>query len=320
MNLLETLRPCSAEWRTCSVNLGSAGCIDVDVYLCRGHLLTPCAVVTGGIHGDEYEGPTSIVEVTRRLRPSSMPGSVIAIPVANPLAFAAAQRMSPADGLNLARTFPGQAQGTATERLAFWIFENIVRNAQYLIDLHSGGIDYLFAPVIGFYGPCQIENPSFHAALHFGLPLLWQLPSTPGVLSREAGSAGLVSVGAEYMGAGQLSLEGVSDYARGVCSCLALWGISSDEKPVEVLSQVFAGDWMLATASGLFYSPLKPGANVAEGQVVAEIQDLRGCMLQRFCAPYSGCLLAIRSKAFINVGDWGALIGMPNRTLRDEYV
>ena len=162
----------------------------VDVFFRKGESSGPFALITAGIHGDEYEGPAAVAAFVEQL--ATIPfvkGLIAAIPAANPMAWRGAQRTSPEDGLNLARTFPGKAQGSATERLAASLFE-VAAQADFLIDLHSGGVEYLFLPLCGFYGYANDENQSYAAARHFGLPVLWQLPQTAGVLSGELSQRG----------------------------------------------------------------------------------------------------------------------------------
>ncbi len=124
----------------------------------------------------------------------------------------------------------------------------------FVIDLHSGGVEYLFLPVAGFYGEMEGTNASFRAARSFGLPSLWQLPPTDGVMSDEASNLGKVAIGHEYLGAGQLSPEGTLAYVQGTMNCLREWSILSAE-PVaaDVTEQsCFTGDWQLANTVGLF--------------------------------------------------------------------
>src|SRR5262249_30684688 len=149
---------------------------------------------------------------------------------------------TPEDGLNLARTFPGKREGTVTERLAAELF-GVVSQTDCLIDLHSGGVEYTFLPVACFYGEPSADNSSYQAARHFGLPALWQAPLTPGVLSHELWKRGIVSIGAEYLGAGQLSAEGAMRYVDGILSCLALWGVCPSENKFPPDGKAFAGDW-----------------------------------------------------------------------------
>jgi N-alpha-acetyl-L-2,4-diaminobutyrate deacetylase len=281
----------------------------VDVFFRKGEGRGPFALITAGIHGDEYEGPAAVASFVEQL--AAMPaitGSIAAIPVANPMAWRGAQRASPEDGLNLARTFPGRANGSATERLAASLFELAAR-ADYLIDLHSGGVEYLFYPLCGFYGDAKEENASYASARHFGLPVLWQLPPTPGVLSTELWQRGRCAVGCEYLGAGQLSPEGGVSYTRGILSTLAHWKLIGEEFRLPASGQACAGEWQMSRAEGLFVAHCRIGEAVDRGQLLAEIRDVRGRVLQTFYAgPEAGFVLAIRSKAYIKQENWGVLV------------
>ena len=172
------------------------------------------------------------LKLAERLRTEAIRGTVVLVPVANPLAFGAGTRTTPEDGRNLAREFPGRAEGTITQRLAAAIFSRLVEDARYLIDLHSGGVEYEFTPLAGFYGAPHPENASYQAARHYGLPVLWRLPETSGVLSCEAVRRGVVSIGHEYLGGGRLSLPGADAYADGALSVLRHWEILKDLPPL----------------------------------------------------------------------------------------
>ena len=279
----------------------------VDVFTRNGSAGKPVALATGGIHGDEYEGPAAVVEIIEKLPELEVAGTVVAIPVANPGAWRASQRVSPDDGLNLARTFPGNHSGSATERLAACLFE-VAERADYLIDLHSGGVEYLFQPLCGFYGDPTPANPSFAAARRFGLPLQWKLPATDGVLSCELWKRGHAVVGCEYLGAGQLSRDGIDQYVRGALSCLSHWGMLSDTFLLPEAGRLCVGDWLLAEAEGLFYASCQLGDAVRPGQTLATIRTHRGEVRQSFQSSEHGFVLAIRSKAYIREGNWGVLI------------
>jgi predicted deacylase len=261
------------------------------------------------VHGDEYEGPAAVFSLAQFLSPDRLQGTVLAVPVANPAAFAAGTRLHPADGLNLARTFPGNAKGSPTERLAAAIFEELAGRADYVIDLHSGGVEYIFLPVTGFYGLPKNGNSSFDAARAFGLPALWQLPPTDGVLSHEAWRRGRVAIGAEYRGAGQLSLDGVRDYRNGTLACLAQWRLLHEKpKPPDAIA-VFEGDWQLASSSGMFTAYCRPGDAVKKGATLATTLGTRGEVQQEFVSPGDGVVLGLRSKAYIRHENWAVLVG-----------
>jgi predicted deacylase len=193
--------------------------------------------------------------------------------------------------------------------LAAAIFGELAAPADYVIDLHSGGVEYVFLPVAGFYGEPASGNPSFQAARTFGLPALWKLPETDGVLSCEAWRRGKIAIGTEYLGAGQLSADGVRDYRNGVAACLADWGmLTSDPQPPKT-PDVFTGDWQLASANGLFTAYCRIGDPVTKGTPLAVIAGMRGQVLQEFAGTFDGVVLGLRSKAYIRETNWAVLVG-----------
>jgi predicted deacylase len=275
----------------------------VHVWRKSGASAGPDVLLTAGIHGDEYEGPAAILEVIAFLESTPLCGSCTAIPVAHPAAWRAASRLSPVDGLNLARTFPGDPAAAGTKHLAAFLFQ-LASSASHLIDLHSGGSDYVFTPLAGFY-----DSPGRAAAAAFGLPALWLLPPTAGVLSYEFAQRGGIAIGCEYLGGGQLAMEGVRAYAEGIRNCLAQWGLTAEKRPPVPEAKAFSGDWTCATASGAFFSFVELNQTVGGGQPLAEIRDERGRVLETLVAASPGRVLARRSKGYINQGDWGVLVG-----------
>ena len=282
--------------------------VTLDVFHWHGSSNGARVLITAGIHGDEYEGPAAIAALVAELDPAKIRGSITAVPIANPSAFEAGTRLN-SDGLNLARCFPGNKNGKETERLAASLFENLATNTDYLIDLHSGGVQYLFLPVAGFYGEAVPTNPSFAGARHFGLPALWKLPETDGVLSCEAAKRGIVAIGNEYLGAGQLSLEGLAAYRDGVRRCLTAWGIYDGPCTTPPLyQQLLIGDWQIATRPGIFQSRFLLGAPVSAGERIAFTSSPTGTIVEEFFAGCNGIFGGFRSKAYIREGDWAVLV------------
>ena len=100
----------------------------------------PVVTITAGVHGDE--GPWSaraIHQLLERTAMTDLIGTLRVVPVSNPLAMEADTRCAPLDVLDLNRVFPGNPNGSHTERLAALLAEHAVEGADVLIDLHGGG-------------------------------------------------------------------------------------------------------------------------------------------------------------------------------------
>ncbi|MEO1993970.1 MAG: succinylglutamate desuccinylase/aspartoacylase family protein, partial [Planctomycetaceae bacterium] len=98
----------------------------------------PHLLITGGVHGDEFESMPCIRQLAQFILPEKLQGNLTLIPVVNEAAFLNGDRVAE-DGLDLARVCPGESNGSVTQRTAAALTEQI-QQADYYIDLHSGGI------------------------------------------------------------------------------------------------------------------------------------------------------------------------------------
>src|SRR5262249_46463696 len=133
----------------------------------------PTVILEGGNHGDEYEGPITLGELIRDLDPASVSGRLIFIPAINQPAVLAAQRVSPIDGINLNRTFPGDPLGTTTRQIAAFVNDVLFPMGDVFIDLHSGGssLDIIPSAVIEPGKSPEQHEANVAAWMAFGWPV-----------------------------------------------------------------------------------------------------------------------------------------------------
>lgn len=106
----------------------------------------PVVVVSGAVHGDEYEGPVVIAELIRQTRVEDVQGQLILLPSFNAPAQRAGRRTSPIDHLNLNRVFPGDDFGAPTQQIARYVTDHVFARANYYLDLHAGGRTLFIQP------------------------------------------------------------------------------------------------------------------------------------------------------------------------------
>ena len=66
--------------------------------------------------GDEFEGLSTIMRLVATLDPKDISGQILFLPAFNTPAVAASSRVSPLDGENLNRAFPGDGLGGPTAK------------------------------------------------------------------------------------------------------------------------------------------------------------------------------------------------------------
>lgn len=108
----------------------------------------PVLGISGAIHGNEPTGTYVIREIAKHYADGDFRGRLWLLPVANPLAFQANKRVTPVDGQNLNRVFPGKAQGMFTDLLAAKIKSEFLDHLEAYLDFHTGTdrptVDYTY--------------------------------------------------------------------------------------------------------------------------------------------------------------------------------
>jgi uncharacterized protein len=302
-------------WLT--VPIGLDGRARLPVMVARGSRPGPTALLVAGVHGDEFEGIVALSRVMGSLQPASMAGTVITLPVCNPFAFRAQSRATSVhiDGANLARVFPGDANGTPTARLAWALFAMATRllgPSDLMVDLHSAGSRYRYLGLVGFRdvdGPAR--RSSEEAARHFGLAKafrLWAIPPQRGMFNAETTLAGIPTVAAEAPGQGQCTSEDVERYADGARNLLRFKGIMPGDAPPSEPGPASRPLELVASVDGVLVTEHTVGDRVDEGERVGTILDIFGAMREEVRASKTGELWALRTFATVYTGEMVAWI------------
>ncbi|MER7003865.1 succinylglutamate desuccinylase/aspartoacylase family protein [Dactylosporangium sp. NPDC000555] len=275
----------------------------------------PTVVVLGGVHGDELEGILAVRRLVNELRLAA--GRVLAVAVANPPAHAAASRTGPVDGGNLARAFPGRADGSVTERIADALTRHVIVGADLLIDLHSAGENYAMPFFAGF---CEPSGSA--AAYAFGAPLVWEHDRVnPGRSLTAAAEHGVAAIYVEGSGGAALRRSEVDGYTHGVIRVLGHLGMVTDPPaPARVLRVVRGGDGdvdssVSAEVAGWCVTAVDAGDVVDAGALVAEVVDTTGRVVQPVRAPKAGTVMMLRRRAVVEPGTGIVMFGPVPREL-----
>ena len=190
----------------------------------------PSVLLVAGNHGDEYEGQIALMKLVRSLDPARLQGRLIVLTAANFPAVMAGRRVSPIDGGNLNRAFPGNANGTPTEMIAHYIESVLLARCQVCLDLHSGGSSLEYVAHAHARRPDDAERRAKTLALikAFSAPyggLVKPLQGEPRTLSAAAERQGVVYLNAELGGGGTVSHELVEMAEAGVRRALASLGV-----------------------------------------------------------------------------------------------
>jgi N2-acetyl-L-2,4-diaminobutanoate deacetylase len=287
---------------------GYADLPPLPVLCAQGVYPGPTLLVTGAVHGDEYEGPAAIARFMDQLDLAQLRGRVIGLPVVNGNAWRARSRCTPSDGGDLNRAFGGQQEGE-TARLAAVIYETFVRACDLLVDLHSGGARLVHLPMVGWYQGAGRDAEIL--ARRFGAPVHpWRIPDVPGVLSYEAHRLGKVALGAEWRGGAALDPAGVEAYTAGLQRLWAIFtGVVEEGQLAEDPRDPIAGSYQTTEQGGLFLPHVRLGERVEAGAVLGLLSNELGEAIATPAAFRSGVVAALPHLALLFPGDRIAYIG-----------
>jgi predicted deacylase len=283
----------------------------------------PTLSAVGGVHGDEFEGVAACLALAEDIAAREIHGRLRLVPVAHEAAHRASLRSSPTDGRNLARTFPGDAQGEPTERLAAALRTEVILGSDVFVDLHSAGTAYAMPLLVGWGDDgCPACVRSAAAAEAFAAPVLWRHagPLPPGRTLSAAHDAGIASIYAEASGGGSLSRSEADMYAAGVRRVMASLGmlaLASADAPHEnaPLRLVGEGDLdvpaMVAPFDGLCETLVGALDRVRASDVVAIVTDPMTSARAEVRSNGDGVVVLARRGARVARGDNLVVLAQP---------
>jgi uncharacterized protein len=274
--------------------------IRLPLRIVRGPEPGPALLVTAAIHGDELNGTGVVRELIVNRPPRLLRGTLVLIPVVNILGFERHARYMP-DRRDLNRSFPGSSRGSLTARFAHVLFDDIISQCQYCIDLHSAATRRINRPHIR----ADLRNESVkRLAMAFGCGLIVDNAGPSGSMRREASRAGCATVVLEAGEIWKIEPAVVEVGVRGVLNVLAELGMVKD-KPVACDRQLIAEKsmWVRSMSGGLLQFHAAPGDLVRAGQPIATTCGLLGEDYKVLPSPVNGIVLGMTTMPAVKPGD-----------------
>lgn len=294
----------------------------IAVHVVAGQKPGPTLAVMSVLHGDEWQTVEIVRRLIARLDPTQMSGNVLAVPVANPIAMSNRIRTtwgSP-DAPDLNQVFPG-GDGWLTQLMASPLAEEVLKNADYLIDLHGRGWGSNVEQ-IHFYvdhPDAEVTRKGTEMAHAYGINLLHKatiagsMPRPRNCFGYAMGVLNIPSIMVEIGGLGyghKIEDEWIDRGVQGVINNLIAIGIMRGDmvRPDRILE--FSGIIRVATHHGGYWEPaLDPEPlyrKVNKGQVIGRVINPHTFgMLETLESPVEGYVFLLSRGNMIHPGEWG---------------
>ena len=247
-----TVQPGAKASGTIQIPAGKDEATTIPISVIHGAQPGPTLALIAGNHGYEYTPIIALQRLLPSLDPKQLSGALILVHVANMPSFLKRTiYYSPADGKNLNRAYPGKADGSVSERIAYQITREVIERADYLLDIHCGDGNESLRPYSYWdvkAGGKEVVEKSKQLALAFGLERIvmdTERPIDPAqsvYCSTTATTRGKPAITVESGGMGSTDNESIERIERGVMSVMRhLKMIEGPPQPVEHRRPVDAG-------------------------------------------------------------------------------
>jgi len=241
----------------------------------------------GGTHGNEYEGQIAVKRLCADLDPARMSGTVILMPQLSESACVAGQRISPLDGVNMNRAFPGNPRGSISYRIANFVKTHVFPRVRIAIDLHAGGNEGAFPICTSFHpipDPAQRQEIAKASRL-FDPPfcLIYASTMASGLLTDEVEAEGKIAIGGEFGGGESTSRFGVLHAYEGTLNVLRHYGLlegavrpirAPGAAPTRLIRADRLEQYLPCPRDGVWEPVCEPGQAVESGDLIGRLHDL----------------------------------------------
>ncbi len=296
----------------------------IPVSVIHGAKPGPVLALIAGTHGSEYTSIIALPRVLRRLDPERMSGSVIMVHMANPTTFYGRRIYYSPDDKNLNRVYPGNPDGTISERIAWTITSQVIEKATHLADLHCGDGNESLRPYSYWMpiGDDKVDHAAREMVLAFGLDHIVvdreRRPKDPQksvYTSITAMVRGKPAITVESGGMGLTDEESVGAQEAGVMSLINHLGIMSGTS-VRVTNPVWyeRTEVLRAPVAGIWRPVVDKRDSVAKDALIGRILDPFGNVLREIRAPFAGELLYVVGTPPASEGEPLGFIAQAKRT------
>ena len=288
-----------------TVPRGSDSGMAMPVAVVHGARPGKVAAFIAGSHGTEYASVVALSRIIARIDPAKLAGTVVILPLLNIASFEQMTvHVNPIDKKGMNSSYPGNPAGTQTERALALVAQQVVDQADLVVDLHGGDIYEDLRPYSYWTRTGNAEQDAATRALvlAFGLDHIIVRdvdptnPASARSLSGYSLAHGKTAIVAE---AGRSGLVIPSDVDALITGSLNVLGeqkmLVRNVKPVASPVWITAGSRVQAEKGGMFFPTVERDTRVTQGQVVGYTTDYLGRRTGDVRAPLAGLVSFIRT-------------------------
>ena len=271
--------------------------------------------ILAGVHGAEYAPIIATQKLIKKFEVKRLSGTIIILPITNIGAFySSTPYVNPIDNLNINRIFPGNKNGSVSEKIAHFIATKIIPVSDVFLDAHSGDANEDLLPFVCYY---DNQNYPFQTKMakelseYSGFENVISYPYTiknsePALYAfKQATQVGKIALSFESGKLGYLQPKAVDRILRGyyrIFDKLEMYEYNALEDKTK-FKRLNSPYYIKSKFQGILYSGYKAGEKVLKNNELGFITDEFGKIIERYFASKSGTILYMKGTPPVNIGD-----------------
>jgi len=312
MTRLGTARAARGEVDTGRLEIGEArdgSTIGLPVAVVNGASEGKTLYIQAASDGDELNGIGVVRRVFPQFDPAQLSGTVLVVGIANYFAFQMGEHRNPIDDTKLNRAYPGDEDGTSTERIAAATFAAATR-ADLVLDLHQGSTSRMINEVRVRCGKRhRLHDDCLELAKVFGCGYVLDQKGPDGQLARVAPDEGIPTIDPELGGTVGWDAESIRRGVEGVFNVLRCYDFLEGDVTPEPQTRARGFDQYGSPSGGLVDFGKELGDEVSRGDLLFEVTDAFGEPKGRVTADSNGIFWRCRRLPQVASGEYVCSIG-----------
>nr|MBS0038473.1 succinylglutamate desuccinylase/aspartoacylase family protein [Saprospiraceae bacterium] len=267
--------------------LGNA--VAIPVILVKGSHPGKTLGITAALHGNEINGISIIQRLINEIDPTAFHGNILAIPVVNIPSFTNRKRRF-VDNVDLNHIMPGNKKGNVSGVYAYRFFHKVIKNIDYLLDLHTAST----GRINSFYIRADMKNKITAKLAKLQNPdIIVHNPPADGTLRGAASALNIPAITLEVGNPNTFQKSMIHTSITGIYNAIFHLGMMegtlvADETPVIRCS----GSYWLYTDRGGILTVFPATTKIVEkGEKIAVIRDIFGTIIKEYFSPERGVVI-----------------------------
>ncbi|MCL9815772.1 succinylglutamate desuccinylase/aspartoacylase family protein [Natronocalculus amylovorans] len=265
--------------------------------------------------GDELNGLGVLTQVVPQLDPTELTGEILIVGIVNYHGFQVGEHRNPIDDRKTNRTYPGNENGSTSERIAAATYD-AAQTADLILDLHQGSTSQMINETRVRCGQRhRMHGDCLRLAKVFGTGFVIDQKGPDGQLARVGPDNGIPTIDPELGGCVGWDEESIQIGVDGIFNVLRYYGFLDGDVSLSAQTRAKGFDQYGSPVGGLVHYTCELGEQIRPGQTLFEVTDTFGELKARVTADSSGIFWRSRRLPQVATGEYVCSVG----TNVDEY-